>query len=134
MGLSVISQYLIIWSGNLPEEIPWYLRRGSNGWQWVAAVLAIFHFAVPLMLLLGRGNKRRKAVIAAIAVAILTMRWVDMHWLVAPAFRPTAGIHFFDVVLFVLMGAIWVYLFSGQLNKRSLLPLRDPDFVVGRAA
>jgi hypothetical protein len=128
------SQYLIIWSGNLPEEIPWYLRRGNNGWQWVAGFLAVFHFAVPFVLLLGRENKRRKAILAWIAVAILAMRWVDIYWLVAPAFRLTAGIHFFDVVLFVLMGAIWLYLFSVQLNRRSLLPLRDPDFVVRRAA
>src|SRR6185503_13473963 len=52
------SQFLIIWAGNLPEEIPWYVRRGSNGWQWVAAFLALFHFAVTFFLLLIRRNKR----------------------------------------------------------------------------
>src|SRR6185295_2076224 len=54
------SQYLIIWSGNLPEEIPWYLRRSSGGWQWIAVGLALFHFAIPFFLLLIRRNKRRK--------------------------------------------------------------------------
>jgi hypothetical protein len=128
------SQYLIIWAGNLPEEIPWYQRRGSNGWQWVAAFLALFHFAVPFLLLLGRANKRKKAVLAWIAGVILAVRWVDIYWLIAPSFQPAPKIHFFDVVLFVLIGAVWLYVFSVQLNKQSLLPLRDPDFGMGKAA
>ncbi|PYS33826.1 MAG: hypothetical protein DMG14_30910 [Acidobacteria bacterium] len=128
------SQYLIIWSGNLPEEIPWYLHRGTNGWQWVAAVLALFHFAVPFLLLLGRGNKRNKRFLGGIAIAVLLMRWVDLYWLIAPSFLPRVRIHLFDVVLFAAIGAIWLYVFLGHLNRRALLPLRDPNFVVETAA
>jgi hypothetical protein len=128
------SQYLIIWAGNLPEEIPWYLHRGGNGWQWVAAFIAIFHFAVPFLLLLGRRNKRNKAVLGWIAVAVLLMRWVDLYWLVAPSFLPRVTFHVFDVVLFLLIGGIWLYVFRRELRKRALLPLGDPNFVVERAA
>jgi hypothetical protein len=128
------SQYLIIWAGNLPEEIPWYLRRGSHGWQWVAAFLALFHFAVPFVLLLGRANKRKKVFLGAIAVAVLLMRWVDLYWLIAPSFFQNVQVHFLDVVLFALIGAIWIYVFLAELMKRSLLPLRDPNFIVERVA
>ena len=128
------SQYLIIWSGNLPEEIPWYLHRGTNGWQWVAAVLALFHFAVPFILLLGRGNKRNKKILASVAVAILLMRWVDIYWLIAPAFVTAVRIHVFDVLLFAVIGGIWLYVFRNQLLKRPLLPLRDPNFVLEKTA
>ena len=128
------SQYLILWSGNLSEEIPWYLRRGSNGWQWVAAVLALFHFVLPLLLLLGRGNKRSKTFLGVIAIAVLVMRWVDMQWLIAPSFFPGVRIHIFDVVLVALLGGIWLRVFKGQLGKRALLPLGDPNFVVEKAA
>jgi hypothetical protein len=128
------SQYLIIWSGNLPEEIPWYLHRGSNGWQWVAAFLALFHFAVPFLLLLGRSNKRNKSILGGIAAAILFMRWVDTYWLIAPAFFPRLRVHIFDLVLFALVGGIWTYVFLGQLTARPLLPQRDPNFVLEKAA
>jgi hypothetical protein len=128
------SQYLIIWSGNLPEEIPWYVHRGTNGWQWVAAFLALFHFAIPFLLLLGRANKRKRTFIAVIALAVLLMRWVDIYWLVAPSFQTGIRIHVFDVVLFALIGGIWLYFFWGELKKRALLPLRDPNFVVERVA
>jgi hypothetical protein len=128
------SQYLIIWAGNLPEEIPWYLHRGTNGWQWVAAFLALFHFAVPFALLLGRANKRNKTFLGRIAIAVLVMRWVDVYWLVAPSFLSTLRIHVFDVLLFAITGAIWFYAFWSQLRKMPILPLRDPNFVVERVA
>jgi hypothetical protein len=128
------SQYLIIWSGNLPSEIPWYVRRGTNGWQWVAALLALFHFAIPFLLLLGRANKRKKTFIASIAIAIVAMRWVDIYWLIAPAFFPTVRIHWMDILLLALLGGIWFYVFLGQLMNRAPLPLRDPNFVVEGAA
>jgi len=128
------SQYLIIWAGNLPDEIPWYLHRGSNGWQWVAALLALFHFAIPFVLLLGRGNKRNKAFLGKIAIAVLVMRWVDVYWLIAPSFAPAVGIHVLDVLLFGIIGVIWFYVFWGQLMKMPLVPLRDPYFVVEKAA
>jgi hypothetical protein len=128
------SQYLIIWSGNLPEEIPWYINRGSHGWQWIAAFLALFHFAVPFALLLGRRNKRDKKIIGGVAIAILVMRWVDTYWLIAPSFSRNIGLHFFDVALFLIIGGIWLNVFFHQLNKRALLPLRDPNFVLEKAA
>src|SRR5262245_61724179 len=74
------SQYLIIWSGNLPDEIPWYLRRSTSGWQWIAVALAVFHFAIPFFLLLMRGNKRRREFLATIALGLVVMRLVDLMW------------------------------------------------------
>lgn len=128
------SQYLIIWAGNLPEEIPWYIHRGSNGWQWVAAVLALFHFAIPFLLLLGRANKRKKTFLASIALAVVLMRWVDIYWLIAPAFFRNVRIHWLDIVFLFVVGGIWLYAFLAQLMNRALLPLRDPNFIVERAA
>src|SRR5207302_3105523 len=128
------SQYLIIWSGNLPQEIPWYVHRGTHGWQWVAALLALFHFAIPFLLLLGRANKRSKTFLAAIAIAVVGMRWVDTYWLIAPAFFPNVRIHWMDILLLIVIGGIWSYAFFSQLMQRALLPLHDPNFVVERVA
>src|SRR2546423_7355907 len=128
------SQYLIIWAGNLPEEIPWYVRRGSNGWQWVAALLALFHFAVPFLLLLGRANKRKKMFLGAVAIGVVLMRWVDIYWLIAPSFSSSVRIHWLDVVLWIGIGAVWFYVFLAELTKRALLPLRDPNFALERTA
>lgn len=128
------SQYLIIWAGNLPEEIPWYLHRGRNGWQWIAAVLALFQFAIPFLLLLARGNKRKRHVIAVIAAAVLLFRYVDIFWVIAPAFRPSVSLHLFDIVTFIGLGVIWLAAFVYEFRKRSRLPLRDPNFAVEEVA
>jgi hypothetical protein len=122
------SQYLIIWSGNLPEEIPWYLRRSSGGWQWIAVGLALFHFAIPFFLLLIRRNKRRRQVISGIAIAVVVMRLVDLMWLIVPAHEPSVHVHWLDVVTLAGIGGLWLAGFSKHLRSRALLPLGDPEF------
>ena len=52
------SQFLIIWSGNLPQEITWYMHRTQTSWRYVGTALIAFHFAVPFLLLLSRTVKR----------------------------------------------------------------------------
>ncbi len=121
------SQYIVIWSGNLPEEIPWYLHRTTGGWQWIALFLIIFHFAVPFLLLLSRVTKRSVQMLSAVAAALIVARFVDLFWLVVPAFHHTGvHIHWMDLVAPIGIGGIWMWFFIWQLKGRSLLPLHDP--------
>ena len=79
-----LSQFLITWSGNLPEEIPWYLRRTHGGWKLVAQMLVVFHFALPFLLLLSRDLKRDAKRLAGVAGLVFLVRLLDLYWLVAP--------------------------------------------------
>ena len=85
------SQFLIIWSGNLPEEIPWYIARVRGSWGVVAIALVIGHFALPFALLLSASLKKRSGTLAKVATFILVMRLVDLIWYVAPSFRHSTG-------------------------------------------
>lgn len=128
-----VSQFLIIWCGNLPEEIPYYLNRSGNGWHFIAISLALFHFAVPFALLLMRHNKLNGDVLVKIAWWILAMRFVDLFWHIYPAFYhqtlPT-GLRFAAITVVVPLAliAVFLYFFLGQLKGRPLLPLHDPRF------
>lgn len=120
-------QFLIIWSGNLPEEISWYLHRMKGGWEWVGVFLILFHFAVPFLLLLSRGTKRRIRMLSTVAAMIFCMRLVDLFWLVTPAFHPKGlRLHWMDLVAPIGVGGIWIGVFVWQLKRRPLLPLHDP--------
>jgi hypothetical protein len=79
------SQLLIIWSGNLPHEISWYLHRISDGWRWVAVFIFLFHFLVPFFLLLSRPVKKRRRVLAWVAGCIFFAHIVAIWWTVAPS-------------------------------------------------
>ncbi|RMF65916.1 MAG: hypothetical protein D6743_07220 [Calditrichaeota bacterium] len=121
------SQFLIIWSGNLPEEIPWYLDRMHGGWQWIALLIVLFHFAVPFILLLSRRNKRRLEILSKVALALIFMRMVDLFWIVVPNFHPDGiRVHWLDAAALVGIGGLWLALFVRQLKSRPLLPLQDP--------
>ena len=121
------SQYLIIWSGNLPEEISWYLNRSAGGWQFFAPVLMAFHFALPFLLLLARRRKQSSGPLMRIAVWILVLRFVDIFWLIAPAFSPREfHIHWLDFVIPVAIGGIWFAFFLHRLGSWSLLAVNDP--------
>ncbi|MBZ5581989.1 MAG: hypothetical protein LAQ30_07235 [Acidobacteriia bacterium] len=120
------SQLLIIWAGNLPHEIPWYLERLRGGWQFIGLALIFLHFAVPFALLLSRDLKRNFKFLAGIAIFILFMRYVDIFWLVAPSFRKGAfGMSWMDFAAPIGLGGIWLAYFLMQLEKRPLMPLHD---------
>ncbi len=121
------SQFLVIWSGNLPEEIPWYITRMQGGWGVVAMLLLLFHFALPFCLLLSRDIKRNYKMIRNIALLVMIMRFVDLFWWVMPEFHKAGfAIHWLDIVTPIALGGIWVYFFIGELLKRPLLPVGDP--------
>jgi hypothetical protein len=122
------SQYLIIWAGNLPEEIPWYLRRLQGGWGWVGVGLILFHFLLPFLLLLPASANRNPRVLAAVAGLIVFMRLVDVFWLTRPAFAGSGfRVHWMDLLAPIGIGGLWLAVFLWQLGKRPLLPLNDPE-------
>ena len=123
------SQLLIIWSGNLPEEITFYANRFRGGWQYVSLLVLSGHFALPFVLLLSRDLKRRPRLLAQVAIWILVMRVVDLIWYVEPMFpHGRFPIHWMDVALPVGLAGIWLFLFARNLRSRALLPLNDPFF------
>jgi hypothetical protein len=121
------SQFLIIWSGNLVEEIPFYLRRLSGGWAVLGTALVLFHFALPFALLLSRDLKRSSRTLAAVAAGVFVMRFVDLFWMITPNFAEhTFHVHWMDVAAPLGIGGLWIAAFLGQLAGRPLLPMNDP--------
>jgi hypothetical protein len=123
------SQYLIIWSGNLPDETQWYRSRASGGWAGIAVLLIVFHFAVPFVLLLMRFIKRRARVLAAVAAGLVVMSAVDMYWLTVPAFasdRSGPSFHWTDGAAWFGIGGVWLWGFITHLDRQPLVPLNDP--------
>jgi hypothetical protein len=120
------SQLLIIWAGNLPEEIPFFTRRFVGGWQQVGVFLALFHFAIPFVLLLSRGFKRNPRRLVKLAVWLFVACYIDLHWYIAPVFHASVYYHWMDLAVPVAMGGLWLALFFRNLRGRPLLPAYDP--------
>jgi hypothetical protein len=125
------SQLLIIWSGDLPHEISWYLHRSAGLWKYVAVFLFAFHFAIPFALLLSRRNKRYIERLALVAAMVLVAHAIDVWWLIIPSFHPDGlWFHWMNLTAFVGIGAIWLGLFGLKLGRAPLLPVNDPRFAV----
>jgi len=124
------SQFLIIWAGNLPEEIPYYLERLRGGWQYLSLALVFGHFILPFCLLLSQDLKKRPKLLARVAWFIVAIRLYDLIWLVAPTFNHGGSwpISLANIGVPLALGGLWVYLFAAQLAKRPLLPVNDPYF------
>jgi hypothetical protein len=121
------SQFLIIWAGNLPEEIPFFLRRMNHGWGWVGLLLVFGHFALPFAMLLSRDLKRNFRMLRNIALFILCMRLVDLFWLTKPFAEEQFHLTWMDITAPVGMVGVWLAYFFTQLEKRPLLPVNDPN-------
>lgn len=113
------SQYLIIWSGNLPEELVWYHHRAHGGWSYVGLVLILLHFALPFLLLLSQRLKQNPKYLMKVAIFILIMRCVDMWWTVAPAFHDNIWyVPIWEISALVAIGGLWFFFFSRAVRKR----------------
>ncbi len=125
------SQFLIIYSANLPEEIPFYLERFHGGWRWLSLALALLHFVLPFTLLLSADLKKSRRKIVAVAILVLAARAIDLIWHVGPMFHHEGGgfpIHWMDVAAIVGLGGLWLFVWARQLKSRALLPHKDPYF------
>jgi len=123
------SQWLIIWAGNLPAEITFYLKRLSGGWGTIGLILAVFHFAVPFAILLSRPFKRDIRKLVWLAVWLLLMRYVDLFWIIEPNFSKTLSLTWADVVVPIAIGGLWLSYFFRNLAALPLLPVYDPSAV-----
>ena len=124
------SQFLIIWSGNLPEETPWFLNRLDGAWQSIALILLIAHFVLPFLLLLNRKAKQNASILSKIAVAILLLRFLDFYWILAPAFQH-GEFHpsWMDVCAPIALGGLWIWAFTRGLHGRPLVSLQDGNLL-----
>ncbi len=120
------TQFLVIWSGNLPEETPWYLSRGAGGWQFLAVLLIGLHFLTPFLLLLCRSTKRSSSRLMFVALLLLAMRLADLYWLVMPAFAPQAFVfNLLIPVALALIGGFWLASYLKILSFRLTLPVLE---------
>ncbi len=128
------AEFLIIWSGNVPDEIPWYLNRIHGGWWYICSLDFICHWLIPFCLLLSRDLKRSKSRMKALCVFMIFARMVDLFWLIEPNFKDAAGnLHLsgnFGILAYITVPvaviAFWGAYYLTQLNQRPLVNVNDP--------
>jgi hypothetical protein len=121
------SQWLIIWAGNLPSEITFYIRRINGGWGTIGIILVLFGFVAPFAMLLSRPFKRDIRRLVGLAVWLMLMRYLDLFWIIEPNFSKTLSLTLADVVVPVAIGGIWLWYFFRNLAALPLLPAYDTD-------
>ena len=122
------SQLLIVWSGNLTGEIPWYLRRLGTSWGWLGVLLILFQFVVPFLLLLSRPVKRNAILLCGVVGIIILMRFVDLMWIVMPSYYEKGfRLSWLNFSVPLAIGGLWMATFARQLPTRPLLPIGAPN-------
>ncbi|MHB8417941.1 MAG: hypothetical protein ACYDCL_07685 [Myxococcales bacterium] len=121
------TQYLLIWIGNEPEEITWFVARTSRGWTWVAILLIAAHFALPFLILLSRDVKRHRLPIALMSLWMLLAHYLDLYWLVMPRpYRASPHPRWTDLTAFAGVGGAVLGWAALRLLGRPAVPVGDP--------
>jgi hypothetical protein len=120
-------QFFIIWSGNLPEDVVWYLDRLEGGWNWVAVAILFFHAIIPFVLLLSADLRRNRRRLAVVALIVLAADLVNLWWLVAPTFSAEHfTIHWLDVVMPIFLGGVWIAAYVWRLRRQAVTFVETP--------
>jgi hypothetical protein len=128
------AEFLIIWSGNVPDEIPWYLNRIHGGWWYVCSADFICHWLIPFCLLLSRDLKRNKQKMIWLTSFMIFARCLDLFWLIEPNFADAAGnLHIAGnvgilayITVPVAVISLWAAYYMTQLQARPLINVNDP--------
>jgi hypothetical protein len=125
------SQFMLIWVGNLPDEVIWYVPRFSGGWQWVAIGLIVLQFGLPFLLLLLRKTKQTPRAMAALCVLLLVTGVANFLWQIVPSFRPSGMADRWGEVAASLwgllgVGGLWLGLVLWLLGRQPLVPAHSP--------
>jgi hypothetical protein len=121
------SQYMLIWVGNLPEELIWIDRRSHGVWRPVGILILLGHFLVPFFLLLSRDLKRSPPALAAVSAWMLVIHYIDLYWVVMPAVDINRlGLHWTHLTSFVGVGGVSVALALWLFRAARPVPVRDP--------
>ncbi len=120
-------QYYLIWYGNLPEEIEWYLARSHGTWMNLSYLLIFGHFVIPFMVLLFNKAKRVLSIMAILSILILFMHWIDLYWNVLPNLhKNTIVFNWSDLTVFLAHGGFFLSLFWKKLTEFPMVPDNDP--------
>jgi len=120
-------QYYLIWYGNLPEEIEWYLARSHGAWMNLSYLLVFGHFVVPFFILLFNKAKRVLSLMAILSILILFMHWIDLYWNVLPNLHEdTIVFNWSDITVFLAHGGFFLSLFWKKLTEFPMVPSNDP--------
>ena len=120
-------QYYLIWYGNLPEEIEWYLARSHGTWMNLSYLLIFGHFVIPFIVLLFNKAKKVLSILAILSVLILFMHWIDLYWNVLPNLhKETIVFNWSDLTVFLAHGGFFLSLFWKKLTEFPMVPSSDP--------
>ena len=128
------AEFLIIWSGNIPDELTYYLKRIHGDWWWICTADVVCHWVIPFSILLSRDIKRSKNKMIWVASFMILARLIDMFWLIAPSFGDDAAhLHLVGnwgmlayVTVPIAMVAVWTVFYLTELMKRPLINANDP--------
>jgi len=134
------SQFLIIWSGNLPEETEYFKHRLAGMWNGMGTIVVLCQFLAPFLLLLSGNTKRTPSILLKVAVLIFAARFLDLYWNIVPFFvKGTENANPINmagpyVIAWVAMGAVWIGAFEFFRKQASPLPTYDPRLLAREAA
>lgn len=125
------SQFMLIWYANLPEENFWFIARWKNGWEYVSAALALFHFWIPYFLLVSRPSKTNLGNLKRMSIMLVFAHLLDLYWLVMPTFHESPVFSYHEVAFPILGIGLIIVIFAMQFKKHNLVPVGDPKLQRG---
>ncbi|MEE8350381.1 MAG: hypothetical protein V3R94_12470 [Acidobacteriota bacterium] len=111
------SQFLVIWYGNLPEELTFLILRSTGSWAPLAWVVLGLCFLVPFTSLITRRMKQPH-LLPLVSGVVLVGMWLERFLLIVPSRE--SGFEFIWVDLLISAGFVALFLLAQAYFSRWL--------------
>lgn len=128
-GYMWLSQYLLIWYANIPEETVYYIPREMGEFKSLFYTELIMNWTFPFFFLMWNRIAKSANWLLFTVVVLIIGQWVELYMSIMPGTLESHGIGIVEIGTFIGSMGLFALVVGISLSKINLVPQKHPYLI-----